>query len=319
MPKIEFTWSMRDLAKCLYDRQQNKFDVIMIVDGPRGNGKSTFIYQLFRKMGKISGEKFRPRKDILFSRDDVMNALDDKRFGLIFADEMINAAHNRDFFSSDQKELIRMINMYRDHHNILAGAIPNFYDMDNQLRKLTTVRVTIIKRGLAVIQFAKTDAMFNSDVWHTKINEKIETGYFNRRKMGKKAKAPYPKLVNFSGYLKFGKLQKKSEELYQEIKDRKRREIRLLNTDDKKKPIVTVTNDLYEKLIERIKEQGMNRKSVMDYCILNGLKFSSVRHKLQQIIQDNGDTKPISWYWGKNEAADTTQNQYKKSFIPKTT
>jgi len=211
-----FRWTMETLATAIKARQENEFDCNIIIDGPRGNGKSTFAYKLLTRMGK-----FKPKKDIVFSRQDVMRSLQQKRKGKIFADEMIVAGHNRDWFSSDQKLLIKMLNMYRDKFNVLIGCIPNFYNLDVQIRSLIKIRITIITRGKALIQFSR-NSMYSNDPWETKRNMRIEESWGKKIQRNKKYKPKYNLLSTFEGFMTFGPLSPKQEVLYKGIKEEKR-------------------------------------------------------------------------------------------------
>lgn len=288
-------WGMQELAECLLARQRNKFDVIVILDGPRGNGKSTFVHKLFKKIGKISGIKFRPKTDIAFTREEVMTQLHEKRYGLIWGDEMINAAHNRDFFASDQKELIKMLNMYRDHHNILAGCVPFFYDLDVQVRKFVMCRITVIRRGFAIIQISKSDGLFTNDPWNSDINKKIEFSHQVKLRAGKKSMLPYTKLANFVGGIRYGPLGDKEERVYQKIKDEKRNQIR----KEKDKEVESKEVNVHMNMLEQIKEGKIDKETFEKLCLITKMKYTNTYGRINKLLKDQGNERRLSYYFAR--------------------
>ena len=230
-------WTLSELAEMIKQRQANEYDVNIIIDGARGNGKSTLAYKLLTRIGK-----FNPKKDLFFTREDVMSAIMNRKFSCIDADEMINSAYNRDFFSGDQKNFIKMMNMYRDNYNILIGSVPYFFDLDSQVRKLIKLRITIVKRGIAVLQMGKS-TLYNNDPWETGVNKKIEEAWASKTKKGKLLKPQYHKLTTYAGHLFYNKLSPQQEEIYKEIKARKRAELKLTDDDMKEKPYWVEANE----------------------------------------------------------------------------
>ena len=230
--------------------------------------------------------KFNPERDIMFSREDVMQGLQTRRFGKIFADEMINTAYNRDFFAGEQKELIKWLNMYRDNHNILIGCVPNFYDLDTQVRKLCKFRITLIERGVGIFQVAKS-SMYINDPWETRVNEKIEMKWKN----GKSKKTLYKKLTTYKGLISFGALSDKQEVIYTKLKRQKREEMlnKDIEIDPKNKPY-------YVQAIELIKSGVINSMDLLNkFLDVHKVKYYSghdrIRKELKQMGVQDGIVK----------------------------
>lgn len=243
-------WKLSELAEMIKQRQANEYDVNIIIDGARGNGKSTLAFKLFSKIGN-----FNPKKDILFTREDVMDAIMNRTFSCIDADEMINSAHNRDFFSGDQKNFIKMMNMYRDNYNVLIGSSPFFYDLDTQVRKLIKMRITVIKRGVAIVQMSR-NSLYTNDPWDTSTNKKVEESWTNKSKQGKMLTPKYTKLTTYAGHLFYSKLSPSQERIYKELKQTKRAELKLTDVElEKEKPYWVEANQLIaEGRIKKFKE-----------------------------------------------------------------
>ncbi len=98
-------WSLKEICEMISDMQKNKYDCIIMIDGKRGIGKSTLGSKLMYRLG------FSPKRDIVYSREDVIKSYAKKNKGYIFADEMVNVGYLRDFWGSDQKTLIKVMNM----------------------------------------------------------------------------------------------------------------------------------------------------------------------------------------------------------------
>ena len=139
MTRVRY-WSMDRFAVMIVKMLLNKFDCMIIVEGNRGLGKSTFAYKLLLKVNNYfriiyrethkeemkDWYKFNPNmqlkhpskfRSVIYTQKDVINFYDKWHVSAI-ADEMINVAFNREFFSNDQKNLVKMINMNRDHNNL---------------------------------------------------------------------------------------------------------------------------------------------------------------------------------------------------------
>ena len=112
-------WKVHDIVNIMNQCQENQFDVIFFIEGKRGLGKSTLGWKLSRR----AGSKFVPAEDLCYSRKEVIKQLAHKKRRIIFADEMINVGFKRDFYESDQKVLIKGLNMYRDSFNIFITGL----------------------------------------------------------------------------------------------------------------------------------------------------------------------------------------------------
>ena len=83
----------------------------------------------------IGGVRFYDRKEVIkFFNDWNRSAI---------ADEMVNVSFSRDFYNEDQKDLIKIINMNRDHENFCIACIPHFKNLDTQIKRLTSMRKEI--------------------------------------------------------------------------------------------------------------------------------------------------------------------------------
>ncbi len=231
---------------------------------------------MFAQLGE-----FIPERDIVFSRDDLIIRMKQKH-GLIMQDEMINAAHNRDFYEKDQKMLVKMLNMYRDNYNILAGAVPFFYDLDPQVRKFVALRVTIVERGHAILQKAKS-SMFSNDPWETDSNKKIEINMQKTMKRGQKIRTNFSKLTTFWGHLHYGALSKSQEARYHKIKESKRN---TLMGDDVEPEKVEKERTALENLAEKYDRDMIAREDIEAYCRINDKKYTSTMLLIRRYLKN---------------------------------
>lgn len=184
---------------------------------------STLGFHLLKKVasemkrrGRKKQYRFLPHRDLIYRRDEVIKFFH-KRKASAMADEMINVSFNRDFYNQEQKDLIKMINMNRDHNNFFIACVPSFKNLDGQMKNLCSIKITVVRRGTAILHFPNK-TIYSPDIWDEAYNGKIE-----RKWLENKARFPaYRKLSTFKGYIHFPPLKAKDEEKYQAIKDDKR-------------------------------------------------------------------------------------------------
>lgn len=278
---------------------QNKFDCVIIIEGNRGLGKSTLAIHLsrgvareFKKMGKDK-YKFNWNWSFIYSKKETKRFFHKWRSTGI-ADEMINVTFNRDFYNEEQKDIIKMMNMNRDHGNLFIACVPQFQTLDNQIKNLCKIRITVVRRGLAVIQ-TPNRTIYVKDKWDQATNEKIERDWIK-----KGIRNPhYTKLTTFRGLLKFPALTDQQEEKYQKTKDAKRNliareEMGINENDDEKK-------DPYEEMITMLREGKIKNGTFVDgYAMAHGYKPQSFKARIRVKLKNLGiNNKLNNYYWEK--------------------
>lgn len=247
------------------------------------------------KILKLKEEKkyyFIPQKALIYSQDDLQKALASWN-NISIPDEMINITFNRDFYSEKQKDIIKMINMFRDHENLTLACVPIFANLDTQIKNLCKMKLTVKKRGKAIIH-TPNKVIYSKDKWDQATNEKIEKEWI----MKKNRSPNYSKLTTFRGLVRFLPMTKKEEKLYQEIKNKKRNMILKdemhVNVDEEK-------NDPYKKLFERLVNGGVRNRSILEgFCQATGLTFEQLRGRLVKDLKNSGKPEQIAMYfWDK--------------------
>lgn len=274
---------IRDIVKMFEERVNNAFDVIPLYDGWRGLGKSTCFYKTLTRLKNIK-IPFNPHRDILFKKEEIIKHLATKTQGCIDADELISCAYNREFWEESQKTMIKGLNMYRDKGNICGGCVPFFYDLDPQLRKLCSIRFTLIARGVALIHLPHK-TIYTNDPWDTRNNIKIEMDWLKR----KSSRPKYHKLTTVCGVLRFTDLSDKQKEIYLAVKEDKRNRIYgdmndadLLSDPDTR---------FYNNLLARAKEGKIDRRMFVELCLVQGKKIRSVQRTINNMLKESGETR----------------------------
>ncbi len=287
-------WSVKNLMEVLQQRQGNEFDGNIAVSGDRGNGKSTLICKLLYRF-----KQFRPWTHQVYSRDDVISLLQNQEYGICWDDEAINSGYKRNFQEKGQQELIKILTAYRDNYNIFTSAIPNFFSLDKDLRELYFVHLHIIERGVAVVHFPLQGRLYSLDRWDSRNNAKVEAKWTVKLQKDPNFKVPHHKLSTFRGYLFFKDLTDKQKILYKEIKKEKRK--RAFTNDKTLKELPFI-----EKVYNRLLTKQLTKEDLIAVCLTEGIKPSTVIHRLGRIFRDKGMKLTVSECYSKDEQEKTT-------------
>ena len=296
MGHVVLNWSMKMMIKMIVRILENKFDAFIIIEGNRGLGKSTLAVHLARGISREFKKKdskdyrFNWRRSLIYTKKETKHFWHKWRTTGI-ADEMINVTFNRDFYDPEQKDIIKMINMNRDHCNFFLACVPRFQTLDSQIKDLCKIRITVVRRGLAVIQ-TPNRTIYIKDKWDQATNEKIERGW-----VSKGIKHPqYARLTTFRGLMKFPPLREKSENKYQEVKNDKRNlvakeELGIVDGDEKADPVDTA--------IQNLKDGRVRNGTFLDgFAEANGFKPATFKEKIRRRLQDKGEPHQIAnYYW----------------------
>ena len=292
------------------DRLTNQFDVFMVIEGKRGLGKSTLAYKLMlrikreMKRRKVEGYKFKPYSDLLYTRKEVLTFFHKRKHSGI-ADEMINVSFNRDFYNEDQKDLIKMVNMNRDHNNFFIACVPQFKVLDTQIKNLSAMKITVVRRGVAIIHMPNK-TVYSSDIWDERFNEKVERLWLK----GGIKNPQYSKLSTFRGFLRFNKLTEKQEKIYQDIKDKKRNII-AQGKDIEFEVDVSPFMMIYNALIEgKVKNTAMLEGMI----VVHNLNVDSIKNKIRNKLKaEKKVTSIVAYYYDDSEAEMKIKKDRKKS------
>jgi len=302
MAKKIMWWSMRKMVQMIVKILNSKFDCVVVIEGNRGLGKSTLAIHLqrrvareFKKLGQSDKYNFNWRHNLIYTKKETKHFFHKwEQSGI--ADEMINVTFNRDFYDTEQKDIIKMINMNRDHRNFFVACVPQFQTLDNQIKNLCKLRITIVRRGLAIIQ-TPNRTIYVKDKWDSQTNEKIERDWVK-----KGIKNPhYSRLTTFRGLMRFPKLSDSAEAKYQEVKDKKRnviaREEMGIVEENKPDPV----GDAVQMLID-----GKIRNGVFLHGLAtaHGINEDTFRTAIRRELGKKGLDKSVSNYYWEKKAKD---------------
>ena len=328
-------WKFKKLIQTIVASLLNKYDFFMVIEGGTGIGKSTLAYHIghkvalefkrlyrldpdaveyyYERVGRKTGfseeefidkilklkeneaYKFSPRKCLIYSQDDMQKSLTSWN-SISIPDELINMTFNRDFYSEKQKDIIKIINMFRDHENLTISCVPAFQNIDTQIKNLTKMKITVKKRGIAIIH-TPNNVIYCRDKWDSATNEKIERDWI----MKKLVRPNYSQLTTFRGLVKFPPLTKAQEKAYQQVKDNKRtvvlKEDMGIDVDEKEKfdPFA----DLMERLINGAIKSGEYLKG---YADTQGMSIDTLNGRIKRELDKRKKNNMISSYYYNKKA-----------------
>lgn len=274
MAKRIVKFSVKELRQVCLNRQVNKYDGILAITGERGSGKSTIAYHIAKK---IKG--FRPKFDLIYDLDTLKKRLE-KWDKIVIVDEAIYTAYKREWQKKGQIELIKQLNAYRDHRNIVILCIPTFWDLDKPLRQMCFMRVDVIKRGTGVVH-KPLKSNYTQDNWDSYNNEKVERVSILGRKRPR-----FQKLSTFKGYIKFRPLSEKEEDKYQKIKNEQRNNL----YEKEKEP--EIQDDKFQRLIKGIKNGLVDKKFLDNYANMQGIQYNGLAQSINRRLKlaQDGET-----------------------------
>ena len=277
-------WTIKDIKNAIEKMTSAdvKFDCIIFIEGNRGLGKSTLGYKILQGL-KVE-QPFNAKRDLVYTRDDTLKHLASKINGCIFSDEMINVAYRRDFYQEGQKDLLKAFDMYRDSRNVFIGCIPKFIDLDNKIQKVCKLRLSVVRRGVALVHM-QVPTIFGFDPWDVKNNQRVESKWSM-----KGTKNPrYGQFSTCRGILKFGDLTPKQREEYDAIKFDKRNHIfKGLSDDDLLKDPEQI---FMRNVLKELKSGKFNPESFNLLCAVNNKNPETIRRKINNTLREEGEEK----------------------------
>jgi len=294
---VVIKWNMKKMVAMIVRILKSKFDCFIIIEGNRGLGKSTLALHLTRRVSRAFKREGSDKYKFHWDHSLIYTKKETKRFWhkweeVGIGDEMINVTFNRDFYDPEQKDIVKMINMNRDHRNLFIACVPQFQTLDSQIKNLCKIRITVVRRGLAIIQ-TPNQTIYAKDKWDQVVNERIE-----REWMRKGITHPrYSRLTTFRGMLRFPKLRETSEEKYQRVKNKKRnlvaKEEMGINEDEEeaKKPINI--------MIKMLQNGEIKNSTMVDgFAFAQGVKPATFKKNLREKLKEmNVENKLSSYYW----------------------
>ena len=275
-------WTLKDIRACIekMTSPEVKFDCNIFIEGNRGLGKSTLGYKILYGL-KIE-VPFSPRRDLVYSRDDTLRHLASKINGCIMSDEMINVAYKRDFYQEQQKDLLKGFDMYRDSRNVFVGCIPKFIDLDVKIQKVCKLRLSVIRRGVALVQM-QLPSIYSNDPWDVRNNQKTESKWALKGTRNPR----YSQLTTCKGILYFGDLTPKQREEYDAIKTEKRNHVFAKYQDESMN--MDPDQMFMNNTLKEMKAGNINPEAFDLLCKIGGRNNHTIRRKINDKLKEEGN------------------------------
>lgn len=268
---------LEDFAETIKEIQDSDRDVLMAASGFTGEGKSTFLTKLQKKASEKAG-RYWGFDRLTWSREEMMTWIDgEKNTGkgrlpeksAFLPDELITMFFGRNWHDKDQIQGVQRLNMCRDRHLFVAGAAPNFWDLDSSVRNVFRFYAYIPVRGVAWI-FERENNPFTKDYWNVTEN----------MKMYRKYKNPYS-CPNFLCEIHFPDWDPEEKKEYLRIRNTKRVEaLNKQKQDDKKESYTRIKKqrDALAKMVynasfecKHCKKQNDRIMTLQDMADITGL------------------------------------------------
>jgi hypothetical protein len=284
--------SMKEFAITCHKILKSDRDVNIACAGFTGEGKSCFITHLLTEYSKISCMPFSFKSNLTWNREELLTWIDgDKKsksndkglkkgqmpeYSPIGVDELFTLFFKRNWYDNGQIEAISTLNMCRDRHLLIAGGIPNFWDLDGAFCNRIRFYIYIPTRGKAWI-FEQENNPFASDPWNKSQNKSNFRRY----------KVPY-KMPNFICEIKYNNWSFEEKKAYYLVRNTKR-----LHANDKQvkekiekyKDIKEQRDKLIRILINQNHDLYNNHKEFCDKNNITKLKLKDISNNLGLSIE----------------------------------
>jgi len=253
---------------------------LLVVSGEMGEGKSCFTDQITIEAAKQLNTEFTRERNMIYKRAELKKAIDGDtknnnagqfpEHSVIHCDELISMFFKRNWFDADQIDGIELLNKCRDRHLLVAGNIPEFWDLDSAIYAAITFWVHIDARGKAWL-FQKSKNPFTKDKWHRKENEKIVQ------------KRGHPYLCkNFITEIHFPDWTPKEKVKYYEVRNRKRQDTEGQRSRSEKYGDIKLQRDELIRFVLTLRDQEnnqvVNQKAVAQLTGLDPTMISYIKN-----------------------------------------
>lgn len=196
-----------------------KKDTIICITGYPGEGKSV----LAREIAKKSDRHYDDDRNCIYDRDEFINKMETFKPSTFILDEAINLLYKRDWNTTGQKELIKILNICRSKRHFNIFVQPAFTDLDKDIRKFRLrMWIYVVTRGIGIVFIPTMSIAGEEDPWNLKENDQIIKKYVKRygRIIGCLEGAYRTR--NFLAYIRWDNISKEEYDEYEIVKDKKK-------------------------------------------------------------------------------------------------
>ena len=263
----EFKLSYKALWKSLLLRLEDEKDVLVIVSGSTGVGKSHMIGNICFKHAQeednfVVGDNskmFIPEEDFIIDPDEFAYKMITKSGNVLWVDEARDSISRRNWASKINKTIISRKNKNRKLRKIIFLLLPYEREIDSEMAKHATLWMYVKKRGVVEIYCRRTGIKGGSGLNIQSILDREEKYFKENPKATMCPPIVHPEYI---GRLYFGKLTAKLERLYNELVIKKKA-TGDLSDEEKEKYGIEIERDPKEvvmKAIEKIKNGEIKDK-----------------------------------------------------------
>jgi len=198
-----------DVVKICEERPRLDYDIINIVSGGTGEGKSTLAIQLARVIDP--GFEKNMSAQLAFTKEELWNATAKLgKYKVIIVDEAVNVLFKRDFMKKSQKELLRMLDMVRRKNLVMFFCVPSIWSLDSHfVNSRVHLWLFVHSRGFASLYKPLKGPLFAyaQDPWCRHLNVLQYCNYKFRSS------------PNYHGQVRFEVLPRNLKKKYEKIKN----------------------------------------------------------------------------------------------------
>ena len=246
------------LWTAMINRLKNEKDVLVIVTGDTGTGKSNLVGNICFKFAEQmdnfvmnDGSKmFIPEEDFIIDPDEFAVKMITKAGNVLWIDEARDGVSRRNWASNINKTIISRKNKNRKLRKIVFLLLPYEAEIDPQMAKHATLWIWVKTRGVAEVYCKRSGVKGGSGLNIQSILDR-ETKYF---KENPKSTVVFPTIhPEFIGRLKFGKLTANLDRRYRDLVEMKKATGEL-SDEEKIKYGIEITKEPKEIVIEAIEK-----------------------------------------------------------------
>lgn len=262
--------SQTALWEAMLQRLKNQLDVLIIVTGDTGTGKSNMVGNICFKHGETTdnfvmndGSKmFIPEEDFIIDPDEFSVKMITKSGNVLWVDEARDGISRRNWASNINKTIISRKNKNRKLRKIVFLLLPYEAEIDPQMAKHATLWIWVKSRGVCEVYCKRSGVKGGSGLNIQSILER-EDKFF---KENPKSTIVYPTIhPEFVGRMKFGKLTINLDKKYQELIEKKKATGELSDEEKIKYgiEIIKEPKDIVIDCIEKIKNGEITDKKTL--------------------------------------------------------
>jgi hypothetical protein len=217
-PGRELRFSLDWLVRQISERLRSNRDYVVVIDGPKGEGKSTLAYHLAKRLSE--GFSFEQNYVFRYSYKEIESKIYGlPRYSPIVIDEGLKIFYKLDWTSQIQNNLIKLFSTSRKHNKVVFLCLPYFSELRTSFRQnLVNMWIHVVERGEAVL-FMPDANPFVTDKWAFADCDKIYRAKAAKIRVSRKEKKyfVFRQLSVYRGEFSFSPMLEADEKSYLDL------------------------------------------------------------------------------------------------------